>query len=85
MYYLLLINALSFLLMLADKEKAKRHLWRIPEAVLIAAAALGGSAGILAGMYLLRHKTRKPLFYLGVPLILAIHIILRLARSLFGI
>ena len=43
--YLLIINALGLLIMLADKEKAKKHLWRIPESTLLTVAALGGSIG----------------------------------------
>lgn len=39
--YLLIINALAFLLMLLDKYKARKNLWRIPEATLMGAAALG--------------------------------------------
>lgn len=69
--YLLSMNALAFLLMLIDKQKARRHLWRIPESVLLGSAALGGSAGALLGMVLCRHKTRKPKFYITVPLLLA--------------
>lgn len=72
--YLLIINAVSFLLMLADKQRAKKHRWRIPEATLMLSAALGGSIGCLLGMYTIRHKTRKPKFYLGVPAILAAQI-----------
>lgn len=48
--YLSLINALALLLMLADKQRAKKHRWRIPESVLLASAALGGSLGALLGM-----------------------------------
>ncbi len=69
--YLLIINAVSFLLMLADKQRAKKHRWRIPEATLMLSAALGGSIGCLLGMYTIRHKTQKPKFYIGVPAILA--------------
>lgn len=72
--YLILINALALLLMLADKQKAKRGVWRIPEATLIGVAALGGSIGAIAGMYLFRHKTRHPKFYIGLPLILLIQL-----------
>ena len=71
LFYLLTINAAGLLIMLADKKKAKKHLWRIPEATLLTVAALGGSLGCLAGMRLFRHKTRKPKFYLGLPAILA--------------
>lgn len=74
LFYLLLINAASFLLMLADKHKAKRNLWRIPESTLIGSAVLGGSVGAIVGMRLFRHKTRHPKFYIGLPLILAAQI-----------
>ena len=73
--YLLIINALGFLIMLADKEKAKKHLWRIPESTLLTVAALGGSIGCYAGMRLFHHKTRKPKFYIGVPVIFAVQVL----------
>ena len=69
--YLSLINALAFLLMLADKQRAKKHRWRIPEAVLLGAAALGGSVVALFGMWLFHHKTRKAKFFITIPLLLA--------------
>lgn len=68
--YLLIINALGFLLMLVDKFKARNGMWRIPEATLMGVAALGGSIGSLAGMYLVRHKTQHPKFTVGIPAIL---------------
>ena len=74
--YLLIINAAAFALMLVDKWKAKKNRWRIPEATLMGAAALGGSIGALAGMYLVRHKTQHPKFTLGIPVILAVQIVL---------
>lgn len=72
--YLLLINAIGFALMLADKYKARKNLWRIPESTLLTAAALGGSIGCLIGMYTARHKTRHLKFTLGIPAILAAQI-----------
>ena len=74
--YLLTINAAGFVLMLVDKHKAKKKLWRIPEATLMTVAALGGSVGSLIGMYTVRHKTKHPKFTVGIPLILAAQIIL---------
>ena len=73
-FYLLIINAVGALAMLIDKIKARKKLWRIPEATLIAIAAIGGSIGVLAGMYLFRHKTRHAKFYIGVPVILVIQL-----------
>lgn len=72
--YLLLVNASGFLLMLVDKIKAKKNLWRIPEATLFLVAAMGGSVGSLVGMYLLRHKTKHFHFILGMPLIFAVQV-----------
>lgn len=72
--YLLLINAAAFLLMLIDKWKAKKNLWRISEATLMSTAILGGGVGALLGMYTVRHKTRHLKFTLGIPLILAVQI-----------
>lgn len=74
--YLLIINAIAFLLMLVDKQKAKKNLWRIPEATLMTSALLGGSIGALIGMYTVRHKTKHLKFTLGIPLILAAQIAL---------
>lgn len=79
LFYLLLINMVAFLLMWMDKRKAVRRRWRIPEATLLVAAALGGSIGALLGMYMFRHKTKHKKFTLGVPAIL----IIQLGLSLF--
>ena len=68
--YLLLINAVAFLLMLVDKIKAKKNRWRIPERTLFGSALLGGSIGALLGMYTFRHKTKHLSFTLGMPAIL---------------
>ena len=79
--YLLLVNAAGFLLMLVDKIKAKKKKWRIPEARLMMVAALGGSIGSLLGIYALRHKTRHPKFTIGIPVILALQILLGIALA----
>ena len=82
--YLLIINALSFLLMLVDKWKAKKNHWRVRESTLLIVAALGGSIGSLAGMYLFRHKTQHLKFTLGIPLILAAQCILAVLVMALG-
>lgn len=69
--YLLIINALAFTFMCLDKFFAQKRLRRIPESVLLGVAFAGGSLGALAGMLLAHHKTRKPKFYLTLPLLLA--------------
>lgn len=77
--YLITINALAFLLMLMDKQKARKRKWRISEATLLWSAALGGSVGAWAGMYCFRHKTRHKKFTVGVPLIFVAQLLLALA------
>lgn len=72
--YLFIVNAAAFLLMLIDKQKARRKRWRIPERTLFLSAILGGSIGALAGMYIFRHKTKHLSFTLGIPAILAVQI-----------
>ena len=72
---MLTISLLFFLSILAfvsygvDKLKAERGTSRIPEAVLIVLAAIGGAFGALMGMLLFWHKVRKPLFLILVPIL----------------
>lgn len=72
--YLVLVNAAALALMLADKQKARRGVWRISERTLIGIVLIGGSIGAIIGMYLFRHKTRHLKFSLGLPMILAVQI-----------
>ena len=74
--YLLIVNALGFLLMLVDKRKAQKNLWRIPESTLLLMAAIGGSIGSIAGMYKFRHKTKHWQFVIGMPAILILQLAL---------
>ena len=74
--YLIAVNALGFILMLLDKQFAKNKSRRIPEATLMGVAVIGGSIGSLIGMYTVRHKTKHPTFTIGIPVILAIQLVL---------
>ena len=74
--YLLIMNAAGIISMLVDKQKARKKLWRIPEATLLAIAAFGGSIGSLVGMYAFRHKTRHLKFTLGIPAIIAAQLVI---------
>ncbi len=73
--YLAVINLAGFMAMALDKRKARRNKWRIPEATLFLFAAFGGSAGCLLGMRIFHHKTQKPKFYIGIPIILGIQVV----------
>lgn len=77
--YLTVINAAGFLFMHSDKRRARKNCWRVPERTLMTLAAAGGSAGVLAGMYVFHHKTRHRKFTIGVPLLLAIQLLCLIA------
>ncbi len=74
--YLLIINVITFVIYGIDKSKAKHDRWRIPESTLISVAIIGGSIGAVLGMLIFHHKTRKPKFFVGVPVIIALQILL---------
>ncbi|MBQ4482356.1 MAG: DUF1294 domain-containing protein [Lachnospiraceae bacterium] len=77
--YFIVINIITFLLFGADKLKAIRGRWRIKEATLLIFCMAFGSIGGLAGMHIFHHKTKKPLFCIGVPAIIIIQaVILRI-------
>lgn len=75
-YYLLVINAATFIIFGIDKDKAKKAKWRISEATLLTMAAVGGSIGAWLGMKAWHHKTQHRKFKYGVPIILLIQIAL---------
>ena len=74
--YLLIINIFTFLLYGADKYKARRGEWRIKESVLLGLAAAGGSPAAWIAMYFFHHKTKKPKFFIGVPVLFAVHVLI---------
>lgn len=74
--YLIIINVIAFIIYGLDKRKAKKHLWRIPENTLIGLALIGGSIGAFLGMRLFHHKTKHIKFYVGVPAIFIIELVI---------
>ncbi len=73
--YLLVINIFSFILYGLDKLKAKYHWWRISEKTLLLTSFLGGAYGSYLAMKLFRHKTRKTIFSIGVPVMIVLETI----------
>ncbi len=69
--YLAAVNAVTFLVYGADKRRAKKDQWRVPEKTLFLLPLLGGSVGGILGMRVFHHKTRHWYFQVGLPLILA--------------
>ncbi|MGN2370513.1 DUF1294 domain-containing protein [Clostridium cagae] len=70
--YLLFINFIGFCIMLIDKNRAIHKEWRVPEKTLIGISIIGGSIGMLLGMFTFRHKTKHLKFLLGIPVIMII-------------
>ena len=77
--YLIIINIISFLAMFIDKKKAEKEKWRIKESTLLLLSIFGGSIGGILGMYIFHHKTKKPRFYVGLPVISVLQILLIIA------
>ena len=76
MWYLIVINIVTWIAFGLDKWKAKSGKWRIPERTLLLLALIGGSLGALAGMIMFRHKTRKPKFFISVPVMFVVHCVI---------
>ena len=79
--WLVFINVITFFVFGADKLQAKRKekkdtVRRVPEKNLLLLAAAGGSIGALLGMKAFHHKTLHKAFKIGVPVILALQIII---------
>ncbi len=72
---LVIMSGVGFTVMGLDKSYAQNHRYRIPERILMGIALFGGWFGVYLGMRLFHHKTKKPLFYLGVPALALMEVI----------
>ena len=73
--FLAVMSLIAFIFYAADKRKAKKSKWRIPEANLIGVALFYGAPGAYLGMKLFRHKTQHIKFTITVPLLLILQIL----------
>ena len=74
--YLIVINLITFIVFAIDKIYAIKKKWRYKEVSLLGMCFVGGAIGGFLAMYLFRHKTKKKLFVIGVPLIIVIHLVM---------
>jgi len=65
----------TFVLMLLDKMAASMRIRRIPEFVLYLVTFFGGSIGMLVGIYLFHHKSRKVSFQFVVGLLVLVQVV----------
>ncbi|KGM44902.1 DUF1294 domain-containing protein [Neobacillus niacini] len=70
------MNLIGMIVMKVDKERAKKHQYRISEKTLWLIALFGGAVGTTLGMQLFRHKTKHLSFKVGFPFLAAAEIIL---------
>ena len=74
--WLAVINLLTLIVYGADKRRARKGKWRVPEKTLFLLPLLGGSIGALLGMRVFHHKTKHWYFVWGIPAILLAQIAL---------
>lgn len=68
------MSLVAFILYGVDKSKAKRGVWRIPEAVLLGWGFFGGAVGAILAMKAFHHKTKHWYFWVVNVLGLVLHI-----------
>jgi len=68
--YFGIVNLLSAVLFYIDKRQARKNQRRIPEQILHFVEILGGVFSSFILMYVLRHKNRKPGYFMWTWLIL---------------
>ena len=73
--YLLIINIVAAILMIYDKVAAGTGRWRIRERTLLLVALAGGAAAMGLMIFLIHHKTRKPRFALGIPVLIVLQLL----------
>lgn len=76
-----ILSLVALVLYAYDKLCAQNGMWRISEFTLLFVAACGGAMGALSAMYLFHHKTQKPQFVYGVPLMILVQTILLIIFS----
>ena len=77
----LLVNLFVFALYGADKQRAKRGAWRIPEKTLLLGTWLLGGVGAWLAMRIFRHKTKHIAFQVSAPIGAVLSILLMLLAS----
>ncbi len=71
-----IVGLIAVILTVWDKVIAGSGRRRIPERTLLWVGALGGAVPMLITMKWMRHKTLKPKFMVGLPLLILLHVML---------
>ena len=75
--WLAAVNFAAAVITIYDKHQAKINRWRISEKSLL--SILGGGPVLYFTMKIIRHKTKRKKFMLGIPLIVLAQILLAAA------
>lgn len=74
--YLGLISLFAIIFTVYDKIAAKMEARRIPEKTLFTISVFGGAIAMYVTMLTIRHKTKHKSFMIGIPAIIAAHVII---------
>ena len=74
--YPIIISVIAIVMTTLDKKYAEKGGWRISERSLFLVAILGGALAMYITMKIIRHKTQHKRFMIGLPIIIALHILL---------
>lgn len=74
--YLIFISVVAVIVTVYDKILAVTNKSRIPERTLMIVSVLGGSLAMYLTMQLIRHKTRKTKFMVGLPIVILLQVAL---------
>ena len=72
--YVLTISIISIFAVMLDKTAARNGKRRISEKTLMLLASIGGGVAMYVAMRIIRHKTRKNKFMVGIPVIVMLEI-----------
>ena len=81
--WFILISAVSIIMTVYDKWAAKHKKRRVPERTLLSLGIVGGAAAMYLTMKMIRHKTKKKKFMVGLPLEILLHVLIALCFNYF--
>ena len=74
--YLICISLCAVVVTIVDKLSAIAQKRRVPERTLMTLSLIGGSVAMIITMLIIRHKTRKLKFMIGIPAIILLQLVL---------
>ena len=74
--WFILISAVSIIMTVYGKWTAKHKKRRVPERTLLSLGIVGGAAAMYLTMKMIRHKTKKKKFMVGLPLEILLHVLI---------